>query len=116
HRHVRVEWIERSAPTPPVDGRFVVVPRGRVGGERLERLARALLQPLALGFYPALELHRLAQVEAVQERPAVEGNGSGRIAALERILESLDVARNDVGIQAQLGPAEEQLRSVQIAT
>ena len=93
----------------------MVTPRGGFGRERLERLARALLELLALGLHPALEVRRVAQIEAVEERPRVQRHRLRRVAALERGLEALNVARDDVGVQPQLGGAEQQLRRVEIA-
>ena len=114
-RHAGVERIERREPAPPRGRVDVLADRGRIGGEPFERLRGALSQPASLGLHPALELRRVAQIEAVQERPSVELGGRRIVATLEGVLEGLHVARDDGRIQRELRRAEQEIGLMKVA-
>src|SRR5690242_21119067 len=70
-RDARIERIEGREAAPPGDGRLEVIAGGRRRCEALEGLARALLQPRALGVYPSFKLRRSADEEPVEERSPI---------------------------------------------
>ena len=100
------EWIERGELAPPLHRGAVVEPRGSVPRQGFERGAHARGEPTALHRGPALELVHPVYIKAVQERSGVECDRAGQVALLQSILERLDVARENRGVQPELGPAE----------
>src|SRR5206468_3852950 len=87
----------------------------RLRGEALERRGGALPQPASLRLHPAFELRRIAQIEAVEKRAPVELGGLRRVTALERGLEGLHIAGDDVRIEPQLSRAEDEIGLVEVA-
>ena len=103
-RYAGVEGIERSEPAPP-RGRVAVLAGRRRRREPLQRRGSAIPQPSPRRLHPPFELRRIAQIEAVQERPRVELRGRRVGATLERVLEGLHVAHDDDRIERELGRA-----------
>src|SRR2546422_3513623 len=66
--------MERSEPAPP-RGRVAVLAGRRRRREPLQRRGSAIPQPSPRRLHPPFELRRIAQIEAVQERPRVELRG-----------------------------------------
>src|SRR5439155_4728542 len=114
-RHAGVERIERREPAPPRGRGRVLAGLGGLGREPLERRRGVLPQPASLRLHPAFELRRIAQIEAVEKRAPVELGSLRRVTALERGLEGLHIAGDDVRIEPQLSRAEEEIGLAQVA-
>jgi hypothetical protein len=95
-RDTGVDRVFRRQATPPDDGRRVIATRLR--GERtlLECGIAVMLERAPLFVYPALELARAGEMEAVEKWSTVESRGTLIRARLERLLELGDIAREDI--------------------
>ena len=73
----RAERVDLSEAAPPFFRRAVVPTRSGMIRELLVRFAHHPCDPSALGLDPALEIVRASQIEAVEERAAVQRHRTG---------------------------------------
>ena len=85
-------------------------------GELLERLEMFLRQHGALAVDPSVELVVPGEVKAVEKRTGVHPNGVLRSPRAERRGEFGDVARDQLGVEAQLLDAEDHVVGAELVT
>ena len=109
HGDSRVEWLERRQLLPALGTAAQVLCCGSLDGELLERAGTSRVKGSSLLGHPPFELGGIVQVESIEQGPLVERDGSSQIATLERRPEVVQIARDDVGIEPQIGRGEEQV-------
>ena len=95
---------------PPARRQLVLPGRVRAPGESFECAHMAGRETRALALDPPLELWRIAQVESVEKGPAEHLCSRPGVATRQRLVEFVDVATDDVAIEAQgIHPGEHRL-------
>ena len=101
--------LEVGECVPPTRGLARIVASDGPFRETLQRPSGTVREGGALRRRPPLEPARATYVEAVEKRRDVECDGRLVVPAAERLTELGDVARNDRGVQPELGGRKQEL-------